>query len=224
MEKPDFVTYEKFFNRQEALDLADFLKERGIQTHLKSSMVHFDPSLANNELNREFELQLLASDFVDANTLRTEYAKSQLELLSSEHYLFTFTDKELIEILSKPDEWSPSDSVIAQHILASRGLELDSEDIDRLKTQRLEKLQEPEQSEYIWIVFGYIFALGGGIVGIIIGWHLWFHKKTLPNGKLVYHYVDSNRKHGLIIGILGSILLIVFLTILIHREATIYAR
>lgn len=73
----------------------------------------------------------------------------------------------------------------------------------------------------MWIYGGYLFALLGGFLGIMIGWHLSSHTKTLPNGQQVYGYSKEDREHGRIIWILGIVMFVIWLVIrfsLLARE------
>ncbi|ARS41487.1 hypothetical protein CA265_18245 [Sphingobacteriaceae bacterium GW460-11-11-14-LB5] len=87
--------------------------------------------------------------------------------------------------------------------------EADVSQIQTLKEKRLEALAEPEESPKVLIVAGYILAVVGGLIAIIIGAYLRTHKRTLPNGECVFNYAPADRAHGeriLIIGILALIL------------------
>ena len=103
---------------------------------------------------------------------------------------------ELYDILLKSDEWNKFDYSLAQKILRDRGKNIDKELLDSLKKQRLEDLAKPDENQKPWIIAGYVFALLGGFLGLIIGYFLWTSKKTLPNGQKVYSYSSNDRKHG----------------------------
>ena len=136
-----------------------------------------------------------------------------METVDKDHYLFGFTDEELFEIISKPDEWNEFDFQLAKKILRERGKEINQDTINLLKKQRLNDLAKPEEGQRNWIYAGYIFALLGGLIGVFIGWHLSTYRKTLPNGQQVYGYKQEDRKHGRRIWIKGAIMFIVSLTI-----------
>lgn len=65
-----------------------------------------------------------------------------------------------------------------------------------MQDQRIEELAAPEEEHVAWVVFGYIAAVLGGLLGFIIGLSLMRNRKTLPNGERVYAYSEANRKHG----------------------------
>lgn len=74
-------------------------------------------------------------------------------------------------------------------------------------------MAKPEESPKVLIVAGYMLAVVGGLIAIVIGAYLRTHKKLLPNGERVFGYAASDRAHGeriLILGTLGLILSAVY--------------
>jgi len=59
-----------------------------------------------------------------------------------------------------------------------------------------------------WLVAGYIFALLGGLIGIIIGVIMMSSKVKLPDGTTVKKYDDSTRKQGTIILVIAIVAMI----------------
>src|SRR5690606_22574962 len=133
-----------------------------------------------------------------------------LNAVDQDHYLFDFTEEELRDILLKSDEWSKYDYLLAQKILRDRGHKIDTETINVLKEKRIEDLAKPDKNKKLSILAGYVFAIFGGLIAIFIGWHLFSHKKTLPNGGQVYSYSEQDRKQGRIILILGTVSAIIW--------------
>ncbi len=64
------------------------------------------------------------------------------------------------------------------------------------------------KSKIIWVVAGYIFALTGGLIGIIIAVIIINGKKTLPGGQIIHIFNERSRRHGKIILYLGSVVLV----------------
>lgn len=83
-----------------------------------------------------------------------------------------------------------------------------------MKKQRLQELEKPDENQRPWIIAGYIFALLGGFLGIIIGYFLWTSKKTLPDGRKVYSYNQKDRMQGKYIFFIA---LIIFPSLLFFR-------
>lgn len=197
----------------EAREFAGILTHHQIEFRFEDQAASFDPTFANNEINREYRIKLRKTDFKKADELLDTMTERLLNSVSPAYYLFEFTDEELFEIVQKPDEWSRYDFLLAQRILNERGLAITPSEIELLRERRLQELSRPENSSQTWILFGYLFALLGGIFGILIGWHILAHKKTLPDGKQVPGYSVSDRKHGSWIALLGAISLLIWLSI-----------
>jgi hypothetical protein len=210
MTENDFLTYQKFSNKNEARELTDLLTANKIEFLFEDTSANFDPSFANNESNNEFRVKLKKQDFEQADKLLLNISAKQIDEVDKDHYLFEFSDEELFEILTKSDEWSKFDYLLAQKILKDRGQEVNEKLLETLRKQRIEELAKPEDSKKVWITAGYFFAFFGGLLGLFIGWHLISHKKTLPNGDRVYGYSIEDRKHGNRILILGIVFLIIW--------------
>ena len=132
-------------------------------------------------------------------------AQIEIDQVDKDYYLFGFSDDELLDLISKADEWSPFDFLLARKILAQRGNVLSNEEVKYLEEERINELKKPEAPQTKWIIIGYLCAALGGILGIFIGWHLFTYKKTLPNGERLYGYSKADRKHGRIIFYISSI-------------------
>jgi hypothetical protein len=200
-----FLTYQTFNDKFLLAELTELFRSNGIEFLLEDISASFDPSFANNELDKEFRVKLRKQDFEQADKLLLDISAKQLQDVEEDHYLFDFSDEELMEVLTKSDEWSKLDYLLARKILEDRGREVNDDLIEELKKQRIEELAKPEPSQGAWVMAGYIFALLGGLLGVFIGWHLGSHKKTLPNGERAYGYSIEDRKHGNRIFVLGMV-------------------
>lgn len=138
-----------------------------------------------------------------AHTLLQTQALRDLSQIDPDHYLFDFTNEELLALLAEPDEWSEFNYHLACMILQSRGHEVSPEAVDKLRQDRLREQAKPDTKNRVWIVIGYWLAAMGGLLGIIIGWHVATFKQTLPNGERVYDYSRRDRVHGRRMGFLG---------------------
>ncbi|MGC4022060.1 MAG: hypothetical protein QM734_09015 [Cyclobacteriaceae bacterium] len=152
-----------------------------------------------------------------ADSLLNKVGEKASEAVGKDHYLYEFTDEELFDILSKPDEWNEMDFHLARRILSERGKEIQSETVELLKKQRLKELSKPEESSKAWIYAGYFFAFLGGFLGIFMGISFLTAKKLLPNGQKVPAYSSSVRNHGMKITIIGIIMFIISIVIKISE-------
>ncbi|MBI3234543.1 MAG: hypothetical protein HYZ42_10970 [Bacteroidetes bacterium] len=196
MTEEQFLTYQKFNDKNAANYLIELLTANHIEFLFEDTSETYNHTFAFNEFNQEFRVKLQKQDFEKADKLQLEASAKQLNDVNKDYYLYEFTNDELIEVVAKSDEWGALDFLLAQEILKERGLEVNEIILARLRKHRLEELSQPAEHQRRFIIRGYIFSFLGGIVGVLIGWHLFSHKKTLPNGDRVFGYSAKDRKHG----------------------------
>jgi hypothetical protein len=213
MQENQFWNYQRFKSKIELEEFSKLLFKNKIEFEIEDNSINFDPTFSNNDFGKEFLIKLRNSDFEKVDRIQNELSYSLTQDIDKDHYLFDFTDQELIDIILKNDEWSKFDYSLAQKILKDRGKEFTENQLQKLKQQRVEELAKPEESQKTWIIVGYIFAFLGGFLGIFIGRHLSTHKKTLPNREKVFGYNETDRKHGSRIFFLGIVFLIIWVTI-----------
>ncbi len=201
----DYSIFRQFSNLEQANTLKNILTKNGIDCELADNIPSVDITFSGSTIQNQFEVRIHESNFKAAEQILEQDAENIIDEIDREYYLFSFTDEELYEILLKSDEWSAFDYTLAQKILNERGKPIDKALLNSLKNERLKDLAKPEENQKPWIIAGYIFALLGGFLGLIIGYFLWTSKKTLPNGKKVYSYASNDRIHGKYIFYIGLI-------------------
>jgi hypothetical protein len=192
----EFITYQKFDDPVLAEELAGQLEQHGIEYFLEESSFRFDPSLVMSNAAKEYAVKIKSGDFEKVNQLLKEDGNENTDEIDKDYYLFSFTDDELLDVVTKADEWSAFDVVLARKLLAEHGKNVSDQEIETINEQRIEELKQPDPPQTFWIFIGYAVSLLGGVLGIFIGWHLYSYKKTLPDGERVYGYTENDRRHG----------------------------
>lgn len=209
--------YKLYYNREQAEAVGAVLGDAGIAYEIIGTRKSFDPSYAFNNVDPDVNLMLRAEDFTKANEVLKAYYARQAEHVDPGYYLFQFTDKELLDIIRRQDEWGAFDVALARQILDNRGIPI-SEEADAISNrERMAELAQPEDAPLWMIVLGYISALVGGFVGFIIGWFL-AATKVLPNGERVPIYKPTDRIHGRIIMTMGAILFVTYILIAMQQS------
>jgi hypothetical protein len=191
-----FSIFRKYSNLEQAQELKMLLSNNNIESILDDNIPPVDVTFIGNTLNHEFEVRIKATDFNKAEAILNNHEDIALEEVDKDYYLLNFSNEELCDVLLKSDEWSAFDYSLTQKILTNREQSIDKNLLNSLKNQRLIELAKPETNQKPWIISGYIFALLGGFLGLIIGYFLWTSQKTLPNGQKIYSYTTNNRMHG----------------------------
>ena len=220
--EPEYITYQRFDAIALAEVLTDLLDENLIPYTVEEESFNFDPSLVLSNAKKEYAVKIKGEDFELVTELLENRETQNIDGVEEDYYLFSFTDEELIEVVTKSDEWSPFDEVLARKILADRGKAISDEAIEKIHEERIEALRQPDPPQTQWITIGYVMALLGGVLGIFIGWHIYTFKKTLPDGERVYGYTEHDRKQGKIImwlsGIIFALAVIVWIGVSLFAD------
>ncbi|WP_395062320.1 hypothetical protein [Flavobacterium sp.] len=205
--KNQFSIFKKYSSIEQTQEIITFLNSNNIETEIGNNIPPVDSLLTGNNITPEFEIKIKITDFETATKLLENIAEDQINQVNKDHYLFSFSNEELYDIILKQDEWNEFDYSLAKKLLSERGKPIDEALIKSLKKQRLNDLSKPEENQKPWIITGYIFAIMGGFFGIIIGYVLMTSKKNLPNGQRIYSYHANDRQHGKMIFYIGIVLL-----------------
>jgi hypothetical protein len=191
----ELITFQRFTDIALANELAELLDTHHIAYYLEEEAQAFNPTFSYAD-SKEYAVKINGEDFEQVNKLLKREANESIEEIDKDYYLYGFTDGELLDVITKADEWNVFDVELARKLLAERGTPLDDNEITAINNNRLAQLKATEPRQIAWVDAGYGFAILGGVLGFFIGWHLWTYKKTLPNGERVYAYTEKDRAHG----------------------------
>ncbi len=208
----EFITIKTFHYEADYFNFLEILESREIPYQTETFNSTLDPA-SLRPLEKEFNVKVRQMDFSQVNSLLDNIAAEAVKNADRDHYLFSFSDIELYEIIAKPDEWSAFDYHLAKKIIKERGKTIDDDFLRSLKKARIEDLTKHEETEPAWIIFGYIFAALGGVVGIAIGLYIKTQQKTLPNGERIHMFKEKDRKHGARIFYIGIVMFVALVLI-----------
>jgi hypothetical protein len=201
----ELSVYRKFIYKDDALELAKILEENYFVYELTDNSSKLDANFGGDINTKQYELKIRKDDFIEVEKIEEDLVKNDLENVEKSYHLFDYYDEELIEIVTKKDEWNKFDYLLAQKILKERGKEINPELLNVINKQRIDSLSIQEQSPVWLIIIGYISAFLGGFLGIFIGGYLMYYKKALPNGDRIYGFNRNDRSHGQNILIISAI-------------------
>jgi hypothetical protein len=119
-----------------------------------------------------------------------EYLKTDLP---ADHFLLTSTDEELVEILARPSDWGGFHVAHARRLVFQRGIDLKR--VEEKKAENVRRLQRGQRASKKLIVFGWIFSVMGGVIGLGIAWSLISMKEKTPHGEF-FTYDEESRVIG----------------------------
>ena len=194
----EFLTYSKFFTKEEAEEFTKLLEQSQIQFKIVHEKGSLDKIFIGETLDPMIAVKIPGDRFEDANKISLAKAQSDLTGIDPDYYLLNFSNDELIEVLKNKNDWNYFDQALAQKILLDRKVQMPPiEKVINYDTYA------PSRLENKWIVLEYLFSILFGYVGILIGALTVYSYKTLRSGKKVMLYDESTRYHGKIMLVLG---------------------
>ena len=209
----ELSVYRKFIYKDDALELAKILEENYFVYELTDNSSKLDSNFGGDINTKQYELKIRKDDFIEVEKIEEALVKNDLENVEETYHLFDYSDEELIEIVTKKDEWNKFDYLLAQKILKERGKEINPELLIVINKQRIDSLSVQEESPVWLIIIGYVSAFLGGFLGIFIGGYLMYYKKALPNGDRIYGFNRNDRSHGQNILIISAIAFFIWIGI-----------
>ena len=164
------VIFRKSINKSIIEEVASILERENIDFQLIDNEKYFDATFVTDPSKIEYQLLIQKEDFENAETLITKYYSENL-IIPEDYYLKEFSDEELIEIIYKKDEWNEFDYEVAKSLLKDRGIVISETDIERINSERLEKLktnyEKPNEVKNL-IILGYIFSVIGFFASFVM--------------------------------------------------------
>lgn len=134
----------------------------------------------------------------------SEYLKTDLP---ADHYLLASTDEELVEILARPSDWCGFDVAHARRLVLQRGIDLKL--VEDKKAEHVHQLRRGKRASKKLIVFGWVFSVLGGLIGLGIAWSLVSMREKTPDGEFFTYDEESRAIGEEMLTVAGVILVVV---------------
>lgn len=193
----EFLTYSKFYTKEEAEEFAALLDANNIIFDAERQKAILDTVYVGEDSEPNYIVKVRQEDFSKVNELMKREAEKHMENVTSDYYLFQFTNEELADVIRKPEEWNYLDQLLAQKILKERNVTLESIPADAILNT--EDLVHPSRIEFIWLFLSFIGAIVFPYVGFVVGLVLVFSKRTLKDGSKMNMFDNFTRNYGWIL-------------------------
>lgn len=172
------IEFRNYADQAEAFTKAAVLKENGIECELTQFT-------ENGALF--FRLEIEEESIDEAKSILNETSE-----VSGEEFIADFTDEELEDMLINSHTYSPVMVDAAKSMILSRNPDFDFKKLEEVRDENEDKLKSGVSGGKSEILFGYIFAVLGGIIGLGIGWFLETSKTKGHSGESYYTYDESS--------------------------------
>jgi len=206
MEK--WIVLAEFFDEEVLLRTETLLEDHKIKFRVRNPETHLNSALGQ-QTSQPFVIEVEEKNLQDALTYfyKSGFADEDIPI---EEY----SSDELREIVMNPDEWHTAYVLKAREELAKRGEKISEEKVTEIMEAKIEKARIGQKPNMVIYCACWVFAVLGGLLGIIGGFFYWRTKTKAFDGQKYFMYTPQIRNGGLymfITGILSVILQLAFL-------------
>jgi len=156
----DFINYQHFSNLQEASDLIDLLNANQIPFEIDDSATKFSIVKDINPLEDGIVIKIKETDVEKVDKINFK----NTEIYSDDHYLYSFSDKDIMDIVINPEEWTEEEIILAKEIAKQRDLKpaelikpIQKKENTYEKTEQTK--QKAVQNPANWFLFIAVFSI-----------------------------------------------------------------
>jgi len=129
----DQIIYATFPDKEQATSLLALLIKANIDHEVEETSSLFTALASEQPIFDRIKIKIKASDAERVDAL----IEQDNETASVEHFLYTFSDEDLVDVIKNPKEWTQEEAEIAKKIIIERGI-----DVNRNRRKRYNTLTE----------------------------------------------------------------------------------
>ncbi len=202
----DLVELQKCRDSEEVDDVCGILTTASIPYKLGTNADIFAITSIGSTRDQDVIITVKLDDY---DAARAALEQNYLKLdLPDDHYLISFSDQELIDLVAAPDDWNPYDVAHAKQLIQEKTL--DVSEIEKSKHVQLSNLRKGKPASIYLILFAvnltilipilFYFGIVGPffyliIANIGIGWSFISMKQKFPHREH-YHFDEKSRLIG----------------------------
>lgn len=192
------VLLREFRDEESLREFIALLKKSDIEVILHDSASGFDASFAFNKTTRFWQIWVDQTQEEQARQVSDQFDHEIIDQLTEDYYLFSFSNKELLEVLNQPQEWSSIDVLLAKKLLDREGIPIDSVEIaSKIQLAKTAADRSESVPQYV-IVAGYVFSVISGAIGLAIALALLLSKKTTSDNQRIHRFDNATRNQAYI--------------------------
>ncbi len=195
----EWVKLGDYLDKESLVQTEAILNAHRISFQVKSPETHLHSALGQGNA-QPFVVEVLEADFERALQLVSPSDSDKVE-----EGVAGYNTDELKEIVLNPQDWHEHFVQNARTELENRGETVNDEDIEKVKREKLLKLQKGTEPSLIIFYTMWLFAFLGGFIGIIAGYFYWQGKVKGFDDQRYYMYTQSYRKQGAYMFVIGII-------------------
>jgi hypothetical protein len=156
----EFKEFTRFPDIETAKAYTTLLEEHNIPFVLDDTSLRFKLVSTDNPYDNQLILKIKEEDRSKVESLFDTEIESEPNDISPEHYLNTFDDKGIVDIIANQNEWSKTEVNIALNIAKERNLDLSFDSLAKSKKQKTEtETETPKLTMRRTVSWLYTFGL-----------------------------------------------------------------
>ena len=206
---PTFLTYSKFYTKEEAEEFAALLDTNNIVFDAERLRAPLDNIYLGEDSEPQYIVKVMQQDFGKVESLVKREMEKQVDHLTPDYYLFQFSNEELLEVLQKSEDWNHLDQTLAKRLLQQRNVKTDG--LAVLSVFNEEEINGKERISTTTLVITYLLAVVFAITGMLIGALLITARRTMKDGSKMPLYDNWTVNQGWIVFNIGLVRTLIFL-------------
>lgn len=204
-----FLTYSKFYTKEEAEEFAALLDKNNIVFDAERLTAQLDNIYLGEDSDPRYVVKVQQQDFGKVESLVKKEMETQVDHLPSDYYLFQFSNEELLEVLHNSEDWNHLDQTLAKRLLQQRNVNTDGLAVQSVFNE--EEINGKERISAATLVITYLLAAFFAIVGMLIGALMITAKRTMKDGSKMPLYDNWTVNQGWIVFNIGLVRTLIFL-------------
>lgn len=170
----EFIEYLRFPEIEKAREYTSVLEKHNIPFYLDDVSMRFKLVSNNNPWENQFILKLKESDIERAEKAFNEELDNEVKLTTQEHYMFSFADNDILNVIANQNEWTREEVKLAMKIANERKLDLSAQSI---RSNKIVKEQTSQHRSTIYTTASWFWVIGVFTIAnsVLSGKHISFH-------------------------------------------------
>ncbi len=194
-----YINYQEFYDKDSLQAVTDILQENNIK-YIVSYPTEKDNLVLLNNKPKPLILKIREEDMEKVDGLL-------FDISVESEYLYSFSDKDIIDIIANPNDWTAYEIRLATRISKQRKLKIEAKDIRSARTERKEEKKTEERNSDTkvrknalgWLLGAGLLSFMGTISEVMLNLKLPVVKLGLPELMDGILFTEPNKIHSLVL-------------------------
>lgn len=174
----NYIEFQRYPDLDSASELIDILETNEIEYQIDDTALRYDIAATSmNPLDKQIIVKIKDADLEKATKLFATIKNNVESDTYDDHYLYTFSDNDIIDVIANPDEWTAFEVDLAKKIFKDRELKPTAELIKSTRKTKIEEQTKNAIKKDNTIKGSYTWFLLIGVLSIVNSIDVLFHQR-----------------------------------------------